>query len=338
MTGIVNAVIWWRMSVASVSINKPLEVIKLNDGKSLTAEILPFGAIIKSIKFNNQEMTLSVDDPQYYLENPFYLGATVGRYANRIAGGRFSLSGTEYQLDTNNGPNSLHGGVKGFNKVLWQVTQQSESEVELYYCSPDGDQGFPGQLKVWQTISAKNGELTLRFKATTDKETLVNFTNHCYFNLDGSDSINEHFVQINTNHFLPIDKTSIPLNNGQTVAGTCFDFCTATQLGEALCAVNPQLEAGNGFDHCYIFNNDGSLKTMATLTSPHTNVSLTLKSTQPGMQLYTANFVGAPFKARQAVCFEAQNWPDAPNRENFPKANLLPEENYEQVIIYAFSE
>ena len=326
------------MRVTSIASNQPLQVIQLSDGENLTAEILPFGAIIKSIKFKKQEMTLSVDDPQYYLENPFYLGATVGRYANRIAKGRFSLSGTQYQLEANNGPNSLHGGVKGFNKVLWQVTKQTESEVELYYCSPDGEQGFPGELQVWQTISAKNGELTLHFKAITNKETLVNFTNHCYFNLDGSESINEHFVQINTDRYLPIDTTSIPLNEAALVCGTCFDFTKPAQVGEALSAVHPQLEAGNGFDHCYIFNDDSSLKTMATLTSPHTNVSLTLKSTQPGMQLYTANFVGSPFKARQALCFEAQNWPDAPNRENFPKANLLPAEKYEQVIIYSFSE
>ncbi len=326
------------MRVTSIASNQPLQVIQLSDGENLTAEILPFGAIIKSIKFKKQEMTLSVDDPKYYLENPFYLGATVGRYANRIAKGRFSLSGTQYQLEANNGPNSLHGGVKGFNKVLWQVTKQTESEVELYYCSPDGEQGFPGELQVWQTISAKNGELTLHFKALTNKETLVNFTNHCYFNLDGSSSINEHLVQINTDRYLPIDTTSIPLNEAALVCGTCFDFTKPAQVGEALSAVHPQLEAGNGFDHCYIFNDDSSLKTMATLTSPHTNVSLTLKSTQPGMQLYTANFVGSPFKARQALCFEAQNWPDAPNRENFPKANLLPAEKYEQVIIYAFSE
>ena len=326
------------MRVTSIASDQPLQVIQLSDGQNLIAEILPFGAIIKSIKFKKQEMTLSVDDPQYYLENPFYLGATVGRYANRIAKGRFSLSGTQYQLEANNGPNSLHGGVKGFNKVLWQVTKQTESEVELYYCSPDGEQGFPGELQVWQTISAKNGELTLHFKALTNKETLVNFTNHCYFNLDGSESINEHLVQINTDRYLPIDTTSIPLNEAALVCGTCFDFTKPAQVGEALSAVHPQLEAGNGFDHCYIFNDDSSLKTMATLTSPHTNVSLTLKSTQPGMQLYTANFVGSPFKARQALCFEAQNWPDAPNRENFPKANLLPAEKYEQVIIYAFSE
>lgn len=326
------------MRVTSIASNQPLQVIQLSDGENLAAEILPFGAIIKSIKFKKQEMTLSVDDPQYYLENPFYLGATIGRYANRIAKGRFNLSGTQYQLEANNGPNSLHGGVKGFNKVLWQVTKQTESEVELYYCSPDGEQGFPGELQVWQTISAKNGELTLHFKAITNKETLVNFTNHCYFNLDGSESINEHLVQINTDRYLPIDTTSIPLNEAALVCGTCFDFTKPAQVGEALSAVHPQLEAGNGFDHCYIFNDDSSLKTMATLTSPHTNVSLTLKSTQPGMQLYTANFVGSPFKARQALCFEAQNWPDAPNRENFPKANLLPAEKYEQVIIYAFSE
>lgn len=324
--------------MAPTSNNKPLEVITLSDGNNLTAEILPFGAIIKSIKFNNQEMTLSVSDPQYYLENPFYLGATVGRYANRIENGRFSLSGTEYQLKANNGSNSLHGGETGFNKVLWQVIKQSNNEVELYYCSADGEEGFPGQLQVWQTITARNGELILSYKAITDKETLVNFTNHCYFNLEGSDTINNHLLQINATEYLPINNNSIPLASSENVLGSCFDFTKPTRLGDALSAVHPQLTAGNGFDHCYIFNDDSRLKTMATLTSPHTGVNLTLKSTQPGMQLYTANFVGSPFKARQAVCLEAQNWPNAANRSDYPKANLLPDEEYNQQIIFAFSQ
>lgn len=326
------------MNVASTTCNKPLEVITLSDGKSLTAEILPFGAIIKSIKFNNQEMTLCVNEPAYYLENPFYLGATVGRYANRIENGRFVLSGTEYQLKANNGPNSLHGGEKGFNKVLWQVTKQSNNEVELYYCSADGEEGFPGQLQVWQTITARNGELILSYKAITDKETLVNFTNHCYFNLEGSESINNHLLQINTATYLPIDSNSIPLAHYEDGLGSCFDFTHPKPIGDALCAQHAQLDAGSGFDHCYIFSDDNRLKTMATLTSPHTGVNLTLKSTQPGMQLYTANFVGSPFKARQAVCLEAQNWPNAANRSDYPKANLLPNEEYNQQIIFAFTQ
>jgi aldose 1-epimerase len=325
------------MCVTMTTIDEPMRVIQLSDSKNLTAEILPFGAIIKSIKFKNQEMTLSVDDPQYYLENPFYLGATVGRYANRIAEGRFNLSGSQYQLEANNGPNSLHGGVKGFNKVLWQVTKQTDSEVELYYCSVDGEEGFPGELKVWQTITAENGQLLLKFKATCNKETLVNFTNHCYFNLESSDTIENHLLQVNATHYLPIDEDSIPLDGPAPVANSCFDFIKPKLVKDALTQSHTQLDAANGLDHCYVFENDDSLHTMATLTSPHTNVSLTLKSTQPGMQLYTANFVSDPFRARQALCLEAQNWPDAPNRENYPKANLLPDEEYSQVIIYAFS-
>ena len=325
------------MCVTMTTIDEPMRVIQLSDSKNLTAEILPFGAIIKSIKFKNQEMTLSVDDPQYYLENPFYLGATVGRYANRIAEGRFNLSGSQYQLEANNGPNSLHGGVKGFNKVLWQVTKQTDSEVELYYCSEDGEEGFPGELKVWQTITAENGQLLLKFKATCNKETLVNFTNHCYFNLEGSDTIANHLLQVNATHYLPIDEHSIPLGGPAPVANSCFDFIKPKLVKDALTQSHTQLDAANGLDHCYIFENDDSLHTMATLTSQQTGINLTLKSTQPGMQLYTANFVSDPFRARQALCLEAQNWPDAPNRENYPKANLLPDEEYSQVIIYAFS-
>lgn len=319
------------------TIDEPMQVIQLSDSKNLTAEILPFGAIIKSIKFKNQEMTLSVDDPQYYLENPFYLGATVGRYANRIAEGRFNLSGSQYQLEANNGPNSLHGGVKGFNKVQWQVIQQTDSEVELYYCSEDGEEGFPGELKVWQTITAENGQLLLKFKATCNKETLVNFTNHCYFNLESCDTIENHLLQVNATHYLPIDEHSIPLGEPAPVANSCFDFIKPKLVKDALTQSHTQLDAANGLDHCYVFENDDSLHTMATLTSQQTGINLTLKSTQPGMQLYTANFVSDPFKARQALCLEAQNWPDAPNRENYPKANLLPDEEYSQVIIYAFS-
>ena len=325
------------MCVTMTTIDEPMRVIQLSDSKNLTAEILPFGAIIKSIKFKNQEMTLSVDDPQYYLENPFYLGATVGRYANRIAEGRFNLSGSQYQLEANNGPNSLHGGVKGFNKVLWQVTKQTDSEVELYYCSVDGEEGFPGELKVWQTITAENGQLLLKFKATCNKETLVNFTNHCYFNLESSDTIENHLLQVNATHYLPIDEHSIPLGEPAPVANSCFDFIKPKLVKDALTQSHTQLDAANGLDHCYVFENDDSLHTMATLTSQQTGINLTLKSTQPGMQLYTANFVSDPFKARQALCLEAQNWPDAPNRENYPKANLLPDEEYNQVIIYAFS-
>ncbi|ASM56324.1 aldose 1-epimerase (plasmid) [Pseudoalteromonas nigrifaciens] len=314
-----------------------LQSIQLSDGENLIAEIIPFGAIVKSIKFKKQEVTLSVDDLQYYVENPFYLGATIGRYANRIEGGCFNLSGTQYKLAKNNGPNSLHGGIKGFNKVLWEVSKQSANEVELYYCSADGEEGFPGQLQVWQTITANNGQLVLSFKAVSNKETLVNFTNHCYFNLEGSDTIENHLLQVNATHFLPIDENNIPISEPIPVAKSCFDFTQSKLVGSALEQSHPQLDIASGIDHCYVYEDDNSLKLMASLTSTLTNINLTLFSTQPGMQLYTANFVDLPFKARQALCLEAQNWPDAPNKKGFPKANLLPGETYEQVIIYAFS-
>lgn len=316
---------------------EPLQVIHLKDGKSLKAEILPFGAIIKSIKFRNQEVTLCADDAQYYLENPYFLGATIGRYANRIENGQFCLAGIYHQLNINDNPHSLHGGAKGFDKVLWEVKAQTESEVELYCCSEDGEQGYPGKLQVWQTISAQNGELTISYKAICDKETLVNITNHCYFNLDGSDTIQNHLLQINASHYLPINEAFIPTGEIKPVANSCFDFTDSTNVGSALASKDPQLLIANGLDHCYVYKNDNSLQIMAKLTSTVTNISLTLLSTQPGMQLYTGNFVGAPFKAYQALCLEAQNWPNSPNNIDFPKANLLPNETYNQTIIYAFS-
>lgn len=316
---------------------KPLQVIHLNDGRSVTAEILPFGAIIKSIRFRDQEVTLSVDDAQYYLKNPYYLGATIGRYANRIANGRFSLAGKYHQLSINDSPHSLHGGAKGFDKVLWEVKAQTKNQVELYYCANEGEQGYPGQLQVWQTITAINGQLKLNYKAICDKETLVNITNHCYFNLDGSDTIQHHLLQINASHYLPINEAFIPTGEIKPVANSCFDFSQSTEVGNALANTDPQLAIAKGLDHCFVYECDNSLQVMATLTSPVTNINLTLLSTQPGMQLYTGNFIGTPFKAHQALCLEAQNWPDSPNNKGFPKANLLPNETYNQTIIYAFS-
>jgi aldose 1-epimerase len=314
-----------------------MQVIHLNDGQDLNVEVLPFGAIIKSIRFRQKEMTLTVKDADYYLDNPFYFGATVGRVANRIAKGQFSLAGKTYQLEKNDGSNNLHSGQVGFNKVPWQVIEQTPNYVVLFYQAEDGEQGFPGRLNVYQYISVEGGQLIIRFKATTDAETVINLTNHCYFNLEESDSVLNHLLQVNSEYYLAIDENAIPIKKMASVSNSCFDFTRPTRIGDALTHEHPQLALVNGFDHCYVFEDDNACKPLAKLHSIKNDITLTVHSTQPGLQVYTGNYVSAPFKARQAVCLEAQNWPDAVNRADFPRANLCPDEEYKQTIVYAFS-
>ncbi|MBQ4832597.1 galactose mutarotase [Pseudoalteromonas sp. MMG010] len=314
-----------------------MQEVHLTDGAGLEVCILPFGATIKSILWRTQEMTLSVADNDYYLDNPCYLGATVGRFANRIAKGRFTLAGKQYQLAKNNGTNCLHGGLVGFNKVLWQVIDHSSEQLTLFYRSPDGDQGFPGNVDIYQHISVDRGKLSIRFSATSDAETVINLTNHCYFNLDNSGSMLDHVLQVNSNNYLAVDENAIPKEKAESVVGSAFDFTNLTRIADALSNSHQQLTLCNGIDHCYIFENDNKCTELATLSSLNSGVTLTVSSTQPGLQVYTGNYLEAPFLVRQGICLEAQNWPDAPNRDDFPTASLKPNEEYCHTIVYAFS-
>ena len=314
--------------------------IVLTKGTGLDVELLPFGATIRSIRLYGQEMTLNYPQLADYQTDQFYLGATAGRVANRIANGRFELNGQSYQLDCNNGPNHLHGGITGFNRQHWQVLKQQPDSVQLYLRSADGDQGYPGAVQVWQQLRIIDKQLELTFLALSTKDTLLNLTNHCYFNLnsDGS-SIEDHQLQLTAQHYLPTDASAIPTGERRGVTGTAFDFSKAKLVGPALRQKDPQLALARGFDHCFIWQGAeaAELKLMAVLSSSQSGRQLEVLSTQPGLQLYTGNFLTAPFAARQGICLEAQGWPDAINQLGFPSTQLKAGELYQQQIVYKFS-
>ena len=314
--------------------------IALNKGTGLEVELLPFGATIRSIRLFGQELTLNYPQAADYQTDEFYLGATAGRVANRIAKGRFELNGVAYQLDCNNGPNHLHGGVAGFNRQFWQVLKQQPDSVQLYLRSADGDQGYPGAVQVWQQFRIVDKQLELSFLALSSKDTLLNLTNHCYFNLNNDGSfVENHQLQLTTTHFLPTDEHAIPTGERRAVAGSAFDFIVAKLLGPALQQQDQQLALANGFDHCFIWQgaDAAELKRMALLSSEQSGRQLEVFSTQSGLQLYTGNFLAVPFAPRQGICLEAQGWPDAINQLGFPSTLLKAGELYQQQIVYKFS-
>lgn len=317
-----------------------IQPLQLQSRHGLEVEVLPLGATISAIRFQGQLLTLGYPNPADYQHDSFYLGSTVGRYANRIAHGRCQLNQQPLQLSCNNGPHSLHGGEHGFNRAAWQVQAQTTEQVTLYHCSADGDQGFPGQLHVWLTVQVRDNALHLQFKAHSDRDTLVNLTNHCYFNLnsDGSD-ISNHQVQIKAEHYLPIDSTGIPLGQLAEVSNTVFDLRQPQELAPLLQQQEQQLLQARGFDHCFVTpqTNEAKLQWQASVHSPQSGRTLEVLSTQPGIQLYTGNYLAAPFSPRQGLCLEAQNWPDAPNQPHFPSAILVAGQTYQHEIVYRFS-
>jgi aldose 1-epimerase len=316
-----------------------LSPLHLTDGNGLELDLLPFGATISAIRLDGQQVTLGYAAPELFLHDSFYLGASVGRFANRIAHGRCRINGQLLVLHVNNGSHCLHGGSVGFNKVNWQVVQCADNGAELYYCAADGEQGFPGRLEVWQHISLHAGAVSMRFRARADKDTLINLTNHCYFNLntDGS-SIENHQLQLNAGHYLPTDSSSIPTGRLQAVTGTAFDFRSPRTIADALAQGDIQLQQASGFDHCFVTAAQpyNALHQQAQLHSGQSGLTLTVHSTQPGIQLYSGNFLAAPFSPRGGLCLEAQNWPDAPNQPGFPSAVLAQGDWYVQEIIYSF--
>lgn len=325
----------------------------LSDDKGLAIKVLAFGGIISSIRFKGQELSLGYDDLSLYLDDPFYLGASVGRYANRISEGIFYLNNQKYTVSKMPGEHCLHGGEQGFNKHIWQVIYHHKDEIKLYLHSPDGSQGFPGNLEVWQTITVSNNQIKIIFQASTDKNTVVNLTNHCYFNLNTDDSlIDNHHLQLFSNHYIPTNKEGIPTGKIEPTLGSCFDFNQSNQLKNILSQSHEQIQSANGLDHCFVTNNDdkpsankhqsdeykNDNQLVAKLTSPKSNITLSLFTSLPGVQVYTGNYLTTPFKKNQGVCLEAQFWPDAPNRKDFPSTMLVAGEKFHQEIIYAFND
>lgn len=279
-----------------------------------------------------------------------YFGAICGRYGNRIAKGRFEIDGVTYdKLAINNGPNSLHGGLKGFNAVVWDAEQKDEQTIELTYLSADGEEGFPGELLTQVTYQLTDeNEVIISYRATTSKPTVLNLTNHSYFNLSGAGDpyISDHLLTINADYYLPTDETAIPYGPKAAVEGTPMDFRTPHTVGERIDADFEQLRFGKGYDHTYILNKVGEeLSFCARCSSPKTGIEMEVYTTQPGVQLYTGNwmtghFEGKPgqrYPERAALCLETQHFPDSPNRPEYPSTLLRPGETFASTTIYKFN-
>jgi aldose 1-epimerase len=336
----------------------PVTIYTLRNSKGMEARIMTYGGIVQSLKVPDKngrfdDVVLGYDNFEGYLinkSNP-YFGALVGRYGNRIGGAKFTLEGQTYALATNNGPNSLHGGIKGFDKVVWQARSWLSPDgpaLELTYVSKDGEEGFPGNLKVTAiyTLTADN-ELQLNFTATTDKPTVCNLTQHSYFNLrgQGNGDILGHEVYINSDKITPVDKDLITTGEYAPVAGTPFDFSKPTAIGARINDPDQQLQFGIGYDHNWVINKPpGKLGLQARVHEPVSGRVMEVWSTEPGVQFYTGNFLngtitgkdGKVYSWRSGFCLEPQHYPDSPNKPMFPTTELKPGETCQTTILYRF--
>lgn len=280
-----------------------------------------------------------------------FLSTLIGRYANRIGKGRFLLDEKEYQVAVNNGPNHLHGGPTGFHTRVWDAVQSDDQTLKLHYVSADGEEGFPGRVDIRVTYRlSDDDEFIIQYAATTDKKTILNLTHHGFYSLSGladpTATVDENLVTIHADYYLPIDETSIPSGEVAKVEGTPFDFRTPHTVGCRIDDRFPQLAFGAGYDHCYVLNKReaGSLTLAAKCVEPHSGRCMEVYTTEPGVQVYTSNwhngfegYHGATFPRRSAICFEAQRFPDTPNKGHFPSCVLNPGEEYRQTTIYKFS-
>jgi len=295
-------------------------------------------------KGNKSSVIIGLDSLKNYLQNPPYFGALIGRYGNRIGGAKFSLDGKEYHLAANNGKNSLHGGLKGFDKVVWDasIINDSTPALILNYTSKDGEEGYPGNLKVAVKYSlSDDDELIIEYNAETDKATPVNLTNHSYFNLTGDvgNTILDHILMIKASFYTPVDSTLIPTGEIKSVTGTPFDFTKPKRTGSDINNVK------GGYDHNFVLNKkDSSLQIVATLSDSLSGRKMEVFTTEPGLQFYTGNFLdgkfgvtGKPLKFRTALCLETQHFPDSPNKPKFPSTILKPGEKYHTVTKYKIS-
>jgi len=333
-----------------------MDLYTLTNRGGMKVTITNYGGRVVSILVPDRQgkmsdVVLGFDNLDGYLGNNPFFGALVGRYANRIGKARFTLNGVEYKLAQNDGPNSLHGGVKGFDKVDWTARESSKNPpaLELTYVSPDGEEGYPGKLTsiVVYTLTDSN-ELKIDYTAITDKDTVLNLTNHAYFNLagEGNGDILKHDIMINADRFTPVDSTLIPTGELRKVEGTPFDFRKATAIGARIDANDEQIKFGRGYDHNFVLNRTGRGLTLAArVTGPQSGRVLEVRTTQPGIQFYTGNFLdgsvhGKGAKAyghRSAFCLETQHFPDSPNQPKFPSTVLKPGQTYHETTIYKFS-
>ncbi|XP_053567905.1 galactose mutarotase [Bombina bombina] len=313
---------------------------------SIKVEVISFGCIITCLETKDRygefaDIVLGFDNLEGYTNKHPYFGAVVGRVANRIAKGQFTVDGKNYNLAINNGPNSIHGGLKGFDKVIW-TPELIQNGVQFSYTSADGEEGYPGELKVWVTYTVVDKKLTINYRAQSSKTTPINLTNHSYFNLagQGSNNIYDHEVSIMAENYLPVDETMIPTGEIASVGGTCFDLRKPVKLGEQINKFSV-----DGFDHNFCLVETKELRNCARVYHPLSGRVLSVSTTQPGVQFYTANFLdgslkgknGAVYPKHSAFCLETQAWPDAVNKAKFPSCLLYPGEEYNHTTCFEFS-
>jgi aldose 1-epimerase len=346
-----------KQSFGKTDAGENIYLYTLRNTKGVEAKITNYGGILTSLKIPDRngkfdDVVLGFNDLDSYLKPGPYFGALIGRYGNRIARGRFTLNGVEYKLAVNNGENHLHGGIKGFDKVIWtgkQMKTKAGPALSLTYLSKDGEEGYPGNLTVTVVYTlTNNNELKIDYSATTDKDTVTNLTHHSYFNLagEGNGDILNTRVTINADRFVPTDAGSIPLGQLKKVSGTPFDFLTAHAIGERINQDDEQLKFGSGYDHTWVINGRmGVMRLAATAYEPTSGRVMQVWTTEPGVQFYTGNFLdgtltgksGKPYPRRSGFCFETQHYPDSPNQPSFPTTTLKKGATYKSTTIYRFS-
>ena len=347
-----------KQSYGKTAAGENVDLYTLRNSKGVEAKITNYGGIVVSLKVPDRngkfdDVVLGFNDLESYLtKNDPYMGALIGRYGNRIAKGRFTLNGVEYKLAVNNGENHLHGGLKGFDKVVWtghEMKTPTGPAVVLTYLSKDGEEGYPGNLNVRVVYTlTNNNEIKIDYTATTDKDTVTNLTHHSYFNLagEGNGDILNHLVTINASRFVPTDAGSIPTGELKQVAATPFDFLKATAIGARINDDDEQLKLGNGYDHTWVINGRaGTMRLAATAYETTSGRLMQVWTTEPGVQFYTGNFLngsltgksGKVYARRNGFCFETQHYPDSPNQPSFPTTTLKKGQTYKSTTVYRFS-
>jgi aldose 1-epimerase len=328
----------------------------LSNKNGMKVEVINFGGIITSLTAPDrngkyEDVVLGFTKPEGYFDgNPYYFGALIGRYGNRIANAKFTLEGKAYEIDKNDGPNSLHGGKEGFHTRFWKIEVVKDAKfptLKLSYTSADGEEGYPGKLTtiVFYTLTDDNA-LEISYEAETDKPTVVNLTQHSYFNLSGNftKTITDHELQINADHFLPVNETLIPTGEQKAVKGTPFDFTASKPIGKDISVEDDQLKKGKGYDHNWILNGKG-LRSIAKVYHQGTGRLMEVFTDEPGVQFYSGNFLDGKFDTktggknefRTGFCLETQHFPDSPNQPSFPSTELKPGQKYQSKTIYKFS-
>ncbi len=334
----------------------PVDAYTIRNDKGAEMVVLTYGGIIQSLKMPDRtgaydDIVQGFDTLAEYEKSSPYFGSLIGRVGNRIKDGSFTLDGKTYTLAKNNGPNHLHGGIKGWDKLVWTAEPFNEANgagVRLSLVSPDGDEGYPGKVtaRVSYTLSHDN-EVIVDYHATTDAPTVINLTQHSYFNLGGAktENILGHELMLNADRYTPVDATLIPTGELAPVEGTPFDFRTATAIGARIDADHPQIAHGPGYDHNWVLNRTGDgLQTAATVYEPTTGRTMEIRTTEPGIQFYAGNFLdgtlkgkgGRTYPRRSGFCLETQHFPDSPNQPNFPSVVLRPGETYTSQTVFAF--